>query len=390
MRMRLSLAVALLVAFGNGLLPCACRAQDPTVPPAPGPKTSTVVLVERPGSVANFTADPSAIQSMFNLGLTTLTNQPDAASAWKSLGIVPTDVVGIKITTEGGSALSTHHELVAAITSGLVAAGVPASKIIVWDKFANHMKLAGWSPTPAGARTPAVASVVPGEGFDPRVFYVNEILGRLIWGDLQFQGTKPTATDLMAAARRAAQDANPVEGDDAASPVAVGSAPSPDQTSNKSFYTTLLTQTCTKIINVPVLCDSNATGLAGCLSTLALGSVDNTRRFSADPSWGDPAVPEILDKDFIRKKVILHVLDAYVAQYAGGPRFNPVFTQSIGALYLSQDPVAIDTLVLRRVERWRGDNNIDALGKTASHVATAATYDLGQTELRNIKLIKLP
>lgn len=398
MRLRLSLVVVWFVAFGNGLLPCACMGQDPTVAPtAPAdssaPKISNVVLVERPGSVANFAADPNAIQSMFTLGLTTLTGQPDAASAWKSLGIVPDDVVGIKITTEGGTVLSTHPDLVRTIIDGLTAAGVPPGKIIIWDKFSDQMRPAGWTLTAAGNRTPAVQSVVPGTGFDPRVFYVNEILGRLIWGDQQFQGTRPTAVDLMAAARRAAQAHNPVAGDDdggAVSPVAVGSAPSPDQTSNKSFYALLMTQTCSKIINVPVLSDSTNTGLSGCLSSLALGCVDNTRRFCADPSWGDPAVPEILDKDFIRKKVILHVLDAYVAQYAGGPRFNPVFTQSIGALYLSKDPVAIDTLALRRIEAWRKDNFIDPLGKMASHVATAATYDLGQTDLKKIELIKLP
>lgn len=388
MNRRLLAVLWLLVAWCNGALCPAVWAQDADTPPATTTTApSVVVQLERPSCVINFAPDPGSVRSMFQTGLLTLTGQPDSASAWKSLGFVPEDVVGIKIDTVGGVGLSTHQPLVNAIVEGLTAAGVPPGRIIIWDKFSDQMRPAGWTPVPAGARTPAVASVVPGTGFDPRVFYVNEILGRLIWGDLQFRGTRPSAADLMNATRRAVQAANPTVGDDSDAP---GSQPSADQTSNKSFYALLLTQTCSKIINVPVLSDSPATGLSGCLASLALSSVDNTRRFSAEPSWGDPAVPEILDKDFMRKKVVLHVLDAFVSQYAGGPRFNPVFTQSIGALYLSKDPVAIDTLVLRRVEGWRKDNQIDPLGKTASHVATAAAYGLGEGDVKKIKLIKLP
>lgn len=395
MNRRFLAAFCLLVAWCNGVDCFVANAQDsavtlvpaPATPPATTTKVGLVVQVERPSCVTNFTPNPADVTDMFNDGLRALTGQPDSASAWKSLGIVPSDVVGIKIDTAGGVGLSTRRELVAAMVDGLIAAGVPGNKIIIWDKFGDQMRPAGWIPIGPGARTPAIVSVVPGASFDPKVFYVNEILGRLIWGDLQFRGTRPTAADLMNATRRAVQAANPGVGDDdGASPA----APSPDQTSNKSFYTTLITQTCTKIINVPVLSDSPATGLSGCLSTLAMGSVDNTRRLSAEPSWGDPGVPEILDKDFMRKKVILHVLDAFVAQYAGGPKFNPVFTQSIGALYLSQDPVAIDTLVLKRIERWRQENQIDLLGKQASHVATAATYGLGEGDVKKIKVIKLP
>jgi hypothetical protein len=118
--------------------------------------------------------------------------------------------------------------------------------------------------------------------------------------------------------------------------------------------------------------------------------VDNNRRFQGDPTFGDPAVCEILDKDFMRRKVIVNILDALVAEYAGGPQFDPQFTQSIGAIYVSRDPVAIDSLVLKRMEGWRHRAQIDPLGKTASHIATAALYDLGTNDPRRIQLIRLP
>jgi uncharacterized protein (DUF362 family) len=92
----------------------------------------------------------------------------------------------------------------------------------------------------------------------------------------------------------------------------------------------------------------------------------------------------------MRKKIILHVMDGLVSQYAGGPQFNPVFTQSVGALYLSKDPVALDTVVLARMEKWRQENKVDPLGKSASHVATAASYDLGVGDPKRINVIKVP
>lgn len=387
MHLRFTAAVLFLLTIFNGRVDLC--AQSETVPVAASKKNATVALIERPEAVSNFSPDSSQVRDMFNSALQSLTGQPDPAAAWKSLGIVPNDIVGIKITTAGGPVLSSHRELVSCIISGLLAAGVSSNHIIIWDKFADDMKLAGWVPAAAGPRSPAIIAVVPGASFDPRVYYVNEILGKLIWGDLQFIGERhPSTNDLMNAARIAAQKNNPVEGDDdGAAPVV---APSVDQTSNKSFYTTIVTQSCSKIINIPVFADNNNTAIGGCLASLAMGCVDNTRRFSGDPVWGDPAVPEILDKDFLRKKVVLHVMDALIAQYAGGPQFNPVFTQSVGALYLSKDPVAIDSLVLPRMEKWRKENHVDPLGKAASHVATAATYDLGIGDPKRINVIRVP
>jgi hypothetical protein len=97
-----------------------------------------------------------------------------------------------------------------------------------------------------------------------------------------------------------------------------------------------------------------------------------------------------LEKDFIRKKIILHVLDAFVVQFAGGPRFMPDYTQSIGALYISVDPVAIDSLVLPRVEAWRAEVKVVPLGKLASHIKAAASYGLGEANASKIRLIRLP
>jgi uncharacterized protein (DUF362 family) len=164
------------------------------------------------------------------------------------------------------------------------------------------------------------------------------------------------------------------------------------QTSDISHVARLVTTICTKIINVPVLTDNAYIGINGCMGSLALACVDNNRRFQGDPTYGDPAICDILSKDYIRRKVVVHILDALVAEYAGGPRFDPQFTRSIGAIYASRDPVAIDSIVLKRLELWRSQDQqgrIDPIGRAASHVHDAAALGLGTDDPARIQLIRL-
>ena len=348
---------------------------------------SPVILAENPDVVQRFAVNEAAVRDMVDGAVLKLTSASDLGTAWRRLGITPDDVVGIKITTLGGPAFSTHRALLQAICDGLQAAGVRPSHIIIWDKFQDDMVRAGFTPVAATESHVGIASVFPGTGYDPGAFYQNEMLGTLIWGDSEFIRHDD---DLLEAARNSVgRKGFGGEG------LGFGSEDSLDpgtssQTSNKSYYAALVSHLCTKIINVPVLTDNSYIGMEGCLGSLALGSVDNNRRFQGSPTYGDPAICEILDRDFMRRKVIIHILDALVAQYAGGPRFDPLFTQPIGAIYVSRDPVAIDSLVLQRLERWRKASKIDPIGKMASHIHDAANYNLGTDDLGRIQRIRLP
>lgn len=343
----------------------------------PGPvggKNSRVVLVERPAAVQAFSIDGAAVRDMFSKALNTLTGKNDVAASWRALGITPKDVVGIKITTEGGPRFSTKRALVGTIVAGLRKAGVPAKNIIIWDKHRLTMERAQWPPHEGGANSPATMAVMPDTMWDGKTFYTYEVVGQLIYGDHLFKGK--AQQDPLAAIRKV------MPTDDEAL------KPPPDQLSNKSFYANILANKCTKIINVPVLSDSALTGLYATMASLAVGSVDNHRRFTGRPYFGDPAIVEILEKDVIRKKTVLHVLDALIAQFAGGPKFNPQFTKSIGALYLSQDPVAIDALVVGRMDKWRAQANIDPF-PPANYLRTADEYALGNANLKHVDLIKV-
>jgi hypothetical protein len=400
-----------LIAFVAGLFlvfTAAISAQDapsglanPPQPPSPPsaptplpPKTlSPVIWTENPDVVQRFSVNGEMAREMVDNALLKLTSASDLGTAWTRLGITPQDVVGIKITTMGGPLLSTHHAIVQAICDGLQAAGVPPSQIIIWDKDATDMRSAGYTPIRAVGSHLAIDSIFPGTSYDPDAFYKNEILGTLIWGDYEFI-RHDDDDDLANAASRAVKQRAFGEN----SPAGTGgidllNSSTAPQTSNKSYYARLVTTLCTKIVNVPVLTDNSYIGINGCLGSLALACVDNNRRFQGDPTYGDPAICEILSKDFIRRKVVVHILDALVSQYAGGPRFDPEFTRSIGAIYVSRDPVAIDSLVLRRLEGWRAadkQGRIDPIGKTGSHVHDAASYNLGTDDPARIQLVRLP
>ncbi|HEV3273221.1 MAG TPA: DUF362 domain-containing protein [Candidatus Methylacidiphilales bacterium] len=326
----------------------------------PSLSLSPVIIAERPEAVQGFTADPEQVRQMVDRDLLTLTSSRDIGTAWKRLGITPRDIVGIKITTAGGPGFCTHPALVRAICDGLQAAGVPPAQIIIWDKFRDKMRPAGYALRAATDGQPAIASIVPGNYYDPAVFYKNGVIGNLIWGDYQFnQGVDSDFYD--------------------SSPVV-----------SRSYYTKFVTQACTKLINVPVLSYNEQFGIDGCLSSLALGSTDNNRRFLGPPSYGDPAIDEVFDQDFIRRKVVVHILDALVAQCAGGPAFNPQFCRQFGAIYVGRDPVAIDSLALPRLEKIRREMSVPTVGNTSCYLTSAAVLGLGTTDRRRIQFLRVP
>ena len=345
---------------------------------------SPVILAQNDDVVQRFAVNAPMARGMVNRAILKLTSAPDLATAWKRLGVTPQDVVGIKITTTGGPLLSSHWPVVQAICDGLQSAGLPPSHIIIWDKLARDMISAGYQPAQATQTHPIIAAVFPGSGYDRDVFYKSNLTGMLLWGDADFIAADP-AGDLM----QSAQSAVNQKGFDNTSNNNDVLGGGGFQSSNKSYYANLVTRYCTKIVNVPVLSDNSYVGLNGCLASLALGSVDNNRRFQGDPTYGDPAICEILNRDFLRRKVIIHILDSLVEQYAGGPVFNPQFTDPAGAIYVSRDPVAIDALVLPRLERWRKLNHIDPIGSHARHIDDAASYHLGTDDPSRIQLVRI-
>src|SRR5437764_483109 len=99
--------------------------------------------------------------------------------------VSPNDRVGIKISAAGGELFTTHHDIVNAIVDGLTAAGHPRTSIIVWDRSLGGIKDAGYRPTVDGYQVKAIA---PRDGYDPKAVLSAPLLGKLVWGDLEYFG----------------------------------------------------------------------------------------------------------------------------------------------------------------------------------------------------------
>lgn len=325
-------------------------------PQPPDPKVFYAVdsAVVAPGRAVN----PRVVQRMVDNLILALTGKPDIRQAWGSL-VKKSDRVGIKVAASGGAVSGTNPQVVDAIVAGLLDAGLPPSQIIVWDRNLADLIAAGYRKD--GTRY-TLRWVDPKSGYDSKAQVSAPVLGKLIWGDSGFgsQAGSPKFSTL-----------------------------SGDQLSSQSFYSKTLSQEVTKIINVPSMTDSFLTGINGALANLVLPNLDNWRRFTKPPSYGDPYLAEIYADAIIRDRVVLTILDGIFLQYAGGPFANPGFLQDHLTIYASRDPVAIDATAVRLIDEARKPSKLPPLGPMTGWLDSAQSIGLGTRDEKKIQMIQV-
>src|SRR5437762_9369285 len=166
-----NLALVLFCAITSGL------AQLPQTAPTP----SIVYAVHDPGSIKDYKTNPRAVREMVNRLVLAVTGQHDLAEAWRSL-VSPDDTIGIKISAAGGELFTTHHDVVTAIVDGLVVAGHPRGSIVVWDRRLEGTKGAGYKRSDGFN----LKAIVPRDGYDPKATITAPLLGKLVWGDVEY------------------------------------------------------------------------------------------------------------------------------------------------------------------------------------------------------------
>ncbi|HAV65561.1 MAG TPA: hypothetical protein DCY13_24695, partial [Verrucomicrobiales bacterium] len=192
--------------------------------------------------------------------------------------------------------------------------GLKATNIIVWDKRIADLGAAGYFELADqfGVRIAGATSA----GWDEDEYYDNPLLGKLIWGDLEF------GRESSSAGRR-------------------------------SHLTRLVTEEMDRIIVVSPMLNHNEARVAGCLFSLASGSVDNFLRFEGDSYRLEIAIPEICALEELGDKVALYLVDALIAQYEGGQRSLLHYSWPLQQLRISRDPVALDLLSTHALESLR-------------------------------------
>ena len=318
---------------------------------ASGGATARVVVVQNTNAIVNFQPDAAIVQNMVNCGLTNFTGKTTVAAAWRSL-IATNDVVGIKVFSAAGEISGTRPAVVAAVVRGLLAAGLRATNIIIWDKRADDLRAAGFFKLAAQLGVRAAGAV--DTGYDPETFYNPDtaIIGNLVYGDLEF-GKKG-------------------EG--------VG---------RKSFVTKIVSRQITKIISIAPLLNQDSTGTCGHLYSVALGSVDNTLRFDGDAGRLAVAVPEIYALPALSDHVAFCITDALIGQYEGGASVLLHYSAVLNQLWFSRDPVALDTLALKELDRERRAAAAPGFKPNLELYANAALLQLGVNDPAKIQIEKV-
>ena len=348
------LAAVLFTATALGQLP------QPTPQPTPAAgRASVYFAMDNSSLTGSRKVNPAVVRRMVNSLVLHVTGRPDPGAAWASL-VSKTDRVGIKVAASGGAICGTNPAIVDAIIDGLASAGIPPSNIIVWDRNLTDLLAAGYRTDNPRYQ---LRWVDPIKGYDKKSQLSAPVLGRLIWGDSGFGDKFGTRlADVLGTG---------------------------DQLSSKSCYSRILSSGVTKIINVPTLSDSFLTGINGALANVTLPNLDNWRRFTRPPAYGDPYLAEIYADSIIRNKVVLTIMDGLVMQYAGGPGPNPGFLLDNFTIYASRDPVAIDASAARLIDEARKPAKLPSILPMVVWLESAETIGLGKQREQDIDLIRV-
>jgi hypothetical protein len=340
---RLNGWLCLLLGLGLGAQRAAAETGSPGTLSAP-PKRARVVVAEDSGAMVAFQPRRQPIESLVRRGLLRFTGKTTVKDAWLSL-VTTQDVVGIKVVATPGPVTGTRLPVVAALVEGLLEAGLTPRQVIVWDKHLSNLRQAGFFELAEkyGVRVAGSAEA----GYDENTYYDSFLLGRLIWGDVEF-GRKG------------------------------------DTVGRRSYVSRLVTREMTRIVSVPPLLNHNLLGVHGHLYSLAFGSIDNSLRFENNADQLAAAVPEVFALPAIGDRIAFCLTDALVAQYFGEEQSLLHYSTPLQQLWFSTDPLALDVLAARELENRRQTSNAPRAKPRQDLFENAALLELGVAEIPRI------
>lgn len=313
---------------------------------APFAASNRVVIVENENATDAYQPRPEPIRQMVDLGISRLLSTTNAAAAWRQLARTQ-EVIGLKVYCAPGSYGGTRPVLVAAVIEGMLAAGFPASNIVVWDKTRGELRRAGYFEL--AKRYGVTVEGALDAGWDATKFYEAPLVGNLLYGDLEFGNTSEGA-------------------------------------GRKSYLSKLITRRINKVIQITPLLNHNTAGVCGNLYSLAMGSVDNTARFEVDPQRMATAVPEIYALEALGDKVVLNIVDALICQYQGEDQGLLHYSIALNEVRFSKDPLALDVLSLQELDWQRRAARVRSPTNHFELYQNAALLELGANDNASIKI----
>ncbi len=321
------------VAVGAASLSATKLAVADKVIPSATPKAKVVIARDPAIYGGGSTLDASRVQKLLDNAMQSFFDTHDPVSAWKKV-VRPGEVVGLKVNTIAGPGLSTHPVLVEAICERLKQAGIKPNDIVVWDRTNHELDRAGFRLSS-----------------DPN-------LVRILGTDSKDVGyDESTFTNASITTR----------------------------------FSTLLTRTCTAMINLPILKDHSGAGVTLSMKNM-YGVVKNPSDFHDNNCC--PFVADLYASPVIKNKFRLSIVDAFTACYEGGPGFKPQYTWHYNGLIMATDPVAQDYTGWQIIEAKRAEKGLKTLtdaGRPPKYIAVAADdqHRLGTNNPAHINLVEL-
>ena len=271
--------------------------------------------------------------------------------------------VGLKINTRGGRGLTTPKNLLRALIATLEARGFARELIYIVDYSAHRMKASDYALEMKDGGLffegcPVIA-LDRYKHFEPGWYY-DSPLPRLARTKIYQDNT-----ELLGSFERA------------------------DPESRKSFLPIPLMFEMDFWINLAVCTDDPVLGVDGALANASLWNISNHRRFLVNPSTAAVAVAEVLAVPELNKAIEFHMISLETYQFIGGPSFNSLYSDSAPYIWMSKDPVALDSLLIDLINRDRRANGFDEIGLPNLQLVFAADIGLGCYEKELIKKKKV-
>jgi uncharacterized protein (DUF362 family) len=282
-----------------------------------------------------------AARTMLQRVMEELTGQADLGAAFAKF-VHKDDKVAIKpngIAGKQGATMASNKELVLEIVKGVMAAGVPASNIVIFEQYPSFL---------AGTRI-ASRSAVMDPAFPPGITAMIHENKDAVMSSITVAGV---GTKFV----RPFTDA-------------------------------------TAVINVGLMKDHSICGYTGCLKNITHGSTINPHAFHEHNA--SPQIAQLYAQDVVKSRVRLHIVDGYKLIYDEGPLdTNKKRRIPHEAVYATTDPVAMDVLGWAIIEEQRKNNGLPTLkeaGREPTYIKTAGelglgVYDKNRISLREVKL----
>ncbi len=372
----------------------------------PGPFPGRVVEVYHPESVrADNTIDADAVKAMMERGMRELTGMDDAVEAWRRL-FQKGDVVGIKVNPVGRKprrgepgrrpsavgSISSPEVLIETVAM-LQEAGVAKKGILVFERYANEFRQAGYEDVMGTRPLDGVRWYASASGYDDT--------------QLEISGFPRSRTGP------APEDRGHVVGYDPDAFVHMGFAAREhdrkDERRFRSHLSVIVTRMVNKFITIPVLKDHRSAGVTLALKNMSHGMNNNVARshlsgfvhggfakgggegLASGPNQCNVFIPTAVNQEAIRRKAVLHILDGLIGVYEGGPgSWNTTWaTWPHRSLFFATDPVAMDHVgwdiidAKRAREGWRPVGQMGLSLRTAGTQAAMQLAPLGSAHSRD-------